>query len=184
MNDLILEAKGKLNTVKIYCDESAESPRDWDNLGIITAKPRNYNFNEGVEYGSAEEFKATHGDKHYLMLPIYLYDHSGICLQTTPFSCNWDSGQLGWIWASLDSIRKCYDVKRVTKKIKALAYKSLNDEIELLNQYVQGNCYGYVVTDCLGAEIDSCWGFIGDIKNNGLLDNLDLDLELAVRELI
>ena len=35
----------------------------------------------------------------YLMLPLYLYDHSGITMNTTGFSCPWDSGQVGWIYA-------------------------------------------------------------------------------------
>lgn len=33
----------------------------------------------------------------FLMLPLYLYDHSGITMNTTGFSCPWDSGQVGWI---------------------------------------------------------------------------------------
>ena len=31
----------------------------------------------------------------FLMLPLYLYDHSGITMNTTGFSCPWDSGQVG-----------------------------------------------------------------------------------------
>ena len=33
-----------------------------------------------------------------IILPLYLYDHSGISMKTTPFSCQWDSGQVGWIY--------------------------------------------------------------------------------------
>lgn len=35
----------------------------------------------------------------YIILPLYLYDHGGITMSTGPFSCPWDSGQLGWIYA-------------------------------------------------------------------------------------
>ena len=43
----------------------------------------------------------------YLMLPLYLYDHSGITMNTTGFSCPWDSGQVGWIYASKeDALRE------------------------------------------------------------------------------
>jgi len=35
----------------------------------------------------------------YIILPLYLYDHSGITMSTGPFSCPWDSGQVGWIYA-------------------------------------------------------------------------------------
>ncbi len=32
------------------------------------------------------------------ILPVYLYDHSGITINTVPYSCRWDSGQIGWIY--------------------------------------------------------------------------------------
>ena len=35
----------------------------------------------------------------YVILPLYLYDHSGITMSTSVFSCPWDSGQVGWIYA-------------------------------------------------------------------------------------
>lgn len=33
-----------------------------------------------------------------VILPLYLYDHSGITMNTCGFSCPWDSGQVGWIY--------------------------------------------------------------------------------------
>jgi len=41
-------------------------------------------------------------DKHYIMLPLYLYDHSGITMSTGKFSCPWDSGQVGWIYCTIE----------------------------------------------------------------------------------
>ena len=35
----------------------------------------------------------------YVILPLYLYDHGGITMSTGAFSCSWDSGQVGWIYA-------------------------------------------------------------------------------------
>ena len=35
-----------------------------------------------------------------VILPLYLYDHSGITMNTTGFSCGWDSGQVGFICIS------------------------------------------------------------------------------------
>lgn len=35
-----------------------------------------------------------------VMLPIYLYDHSGITISTSAFSCRWDSGLVGFIFCS------------------------------------------------------------------------------------
>lgn len=38
--------------------------------------------------------------QYYTILPLYLYDHSGTIMNTTGFSCPWDSGQVGWIFCS------------------------------------------------------------------------------------
>lgn len=32
--------------------------------------------------------------------PVYAYIHGGMTVSLSPFSCSWDSGQLGRIWAS------------------------------------------------------------------------------------
>ena len=44
--------------------------------------------------------------KGFTMLPLYLYDHSGITMSISPFSCPWDSGQVGWIYCTPDAISK------------------------------------------------------------------------------
>lgn len=38
------------------------------------------------------------------------------------------------------------------------AHALLDDCIELLRMYVEGECYGYVVEDESGEVVDSCWG--------------------------
>jgi hypothetical protein len=40
-----------------------------------------------------------------VILPLYLYDHGGITISCSPFSCPWDSGQVGWIYADYDMIK-------------------------------------------------------------------------------
>ena len=47
----------------------------------------------------------------YLMLPLYLYDHSGLAMSTESFSgraphAEWDSGQVGWIYVSKEDALK------------------------------------------------------------------------------
>ena len=44
--------------------------------------------------------------ENLVYLPVYLYDHSGLVLQTTPFSCPWDSGHVGIIYTTLEECRK------------------------------------------------------------------------------
>ena len=44
-------------------------------------------------------------EENYVILPLYLYDHGGITMRTSSFSDPWDSGQVGWIYASKQEFR-------------------------------------------------------------------------------
>lgn len=98
-----------------------------------------------------------------VILPVYLYDHSGLTINTTGFSCGWDSGQIGYIYATRKQILDNFLEKRLTKKLRQKAEDLLRAEVETYDQYLRGECYGYVITDETGEETDSCWGFLGDI---------------------
>ena len=56
-------------------------------------------------------------EKAIVILPLYLYDHSGITISTAPFSCNWDSGQIGFIYTTEKRIKEL-KVELDDKKIK------------------------------------------------------------------
>jgi len=94
----------------------------------------------------------------FVILPLYLYDHSGITMNTTGFSCPWDSGQVGWIYASLEDVKKEFGDDSPSSVEKAL--KLLRTETELYDCYLRGECYGFRLYEN-GEEVDSCYGFIG-----------------------
>jgi hypothetical protein len=73
-----------------------------------------------------------------IVLPVYGYDHSGLAVNTTGFSCPWDSGRLGIIYAPYSRIRECYMRKRITKKTLERARASLRAEVEEYNRYLTG----------------------------------------------
>lgn len=109
-------------------------------------------------------------DKHYVMLTLFLYDHSGITMRTSPFSCPWDSGPVGFIYASYETIRKEFGVKRVTKAVRENAERLLRSEVETYDQYLTGDVWGYRILEInpespddqdTFEQIDSCWGFFG-----------------------
>ncbi len=100
-------------------------------------------------------------EKTHCILPLYLFDHSGITMNTTGFSCPWDSGQVGWIYASKDAIQAEYGGKDLTPEIREKAEKLLRGEVEYYDHYLRGDCYGFQLYKG-EEEIDSCWGFISD----------------------
>jgi hypothetical protein len=98
-------------------------------------------------------------DKYYFILPLYLYDHSGITMSTGGFSCSWDSGQVGFIYVSKERAREEYGFKRLTKERVQKVYEYLNSEVKTYAAYLEGDVYGYTIE---GPDIDdSCWGYIG-----------------------
>ena len=105
-----------------------------------------------------------------VILPLYLYDHSGITMSTSPFSCQWDSGQVGWIFVSKKDVRKEYGVKRIDQKLIDKVTEVLVGEVKTYNMYLMGDVYGYKiyeVSTCSEGhehkeELDSCWGYYGN----------------------
>lgn len=250
-----LEEYKKGNKIlKIYYDDSPESPRSWDNLGTIVSDHSRYNlgdkqqdleswviemfnsefeddqhivdlakkstaehyyveqeddlwyvydsrFREGwkkrspgyshehqarqerwnmieqevdknnIDYFFSFNEMLEHLKTRYIILPVYIYDHSGVSLSTEKFSSPWDSGLLGYVYVHLADIQK--------EKLSLDQAKSfLKGEIETYSDFLNGNVYGYelykerkvhkIYDDGTEIEtfeeeyIDSCWGFYGD----------------------
>lgn len=115
-------------SVEIHTDEDGPNPRkDYDNLGTIAHWHRNYDFGDDIrDQGPVEFLKSLARehvsvnypeslfeknwpsilDRHYLVLPLSLLDHSGLHMWVgsgSHFSDpgGWDSGQVGFIYCSL-----------------------------------------------------------------------------------
>ena len=151
------EVNGK--TVEIHLDDNPESPREWDNLGEILYTSHRYVL--GDRRVDSEEITKTLARKDVVSLPVYAYIHSGTCLNTTGYSCPWDSGQSGIIFVTKEQIRKEYSCKIVTKKIREKVLSVLRSEVETYSQFCEGQVYGYQIKEKDGEETDSCWGFFG-----------------------
>lgn len=157
-------------TINVRNDECAESPREWDNLGTITAWHRNYNLSDEKHNYDVDTFVAeVVNNKNVISLPLYMYEHGGVALSTSAFSCRWDSGQVGWIHVDKDKVRKEYGVTRITKKVLERVLKVLESEVDTYGKYVNGEVYGYEVLDPQGEHVDSCWGYIGDSDDEYML---------------
>jgi len=204
-------SKGKYFAQIVPDEDPGETPRDWDNLGTMVCFHRNYNLGDIIThkgsnrtesgkdentFSSPEQFKEwlnAYGEDEdrfklnpeiVIILPLYLYDHSGLSMSTGreyPFNSPWDAGQVGYIFVTKDQVRKEYSCKHITKKVLALAESCLRGEVETYNQYLTGDVYGYRLfrldlslfeedeefdpdnddPEDYGEEIDSCYGFYG-----------------------
>jgi len=185
MNDNIYETiEYRGFNINIEYDHDPLCPRtEWDNLGTMVCCHSNYTLGDKqVQDGDSgflrhltdkfdipsqyddydyDNFSVVKkwAEKNLIMLPLYLYDHSGITMNTGGFSCPWDSGQVGWIYISRKKVREEYSVKRISKKLLNKIIKYLTSEVSTYDNYLTGEVYGFVVE---GAGDDSCWGFYGD----------------------
>ena len=167
----------KNHTINIYHDCDTTNPLLEDpanNLGTLITWHSRYDLgHQNCSKGGFEpnEFLEIANRRKYLKLPVYLYDHSGLTVNTTGFSCPWDSGQLGWIFVDRVKAREWLQVKRLGKKAQESIYKCLRAEIEMLDTYLRNDVYGYQVENDEGEIIDSCWGFY---EQGGLNENSDV----------
>jgi len=174
------------SVLEICHDSNPESPREWDNLGVMAVFHNRYDFGDKVEFtsndfGSWDEMEAGIKKRYkpIAILPIYMYDHSGITINTTGYSCQFDSGQIGFIFTTqkkLDEMGLTINNDESWPEFVQRMEKYLVGEVETMDQYVSGEVYGFVIKDQYGNQTDSCWGFYGDDpKVNGILDHVDQD---------
>ena len=111
-------------------------------------------------------------DKHYIWKNLYLYDHSGITINTTGFSSNWDSGKIGIVYALKKDLKKAFTIKRLSAKKEEFLYECLVNEVAVYDNYITGTVYGFTI-ECEKLDIsDSCGGFYGEHKASGIYDHL------------
>lgn len=184
----IYEGKGNL-VLKIYQDELSESPREWDNLGTMVCWHRRYNLGDKHEFSTPDDFQNFWKKQKGIILPLYLYDHSGITISTSheyPYNDRWDAGQVGWIYITNEKIKEEYSVKTISSSLKKRVTSYLEGEVETYDQYLTGDVFGFKLmkkTHCDKCnhddevELDSCWGFYGDDpKENGMQGHLGKDI--------
>lgn len=202
--DLIDKETGDAFIMEIKYDSGYESPREWDNQGTMLCWHRRYTLGDENSFESPDDYlisliekhgKADEGKYNRLstselieivhatesveIMPLYLYDHSGLTISTNSFGDPWDSGQVGWISVDRATIEKNYNTDK--QGWQEIARQVLKGEVAIYDTYLRGDVYGFVIEKeiecqtCHHVEmetIDSCWEFYGDNwQTNGLYDN-------------
>lgn len=167
MNNYLIETEEyKGYTINVYYDEIADY-NDCDHLGTFYTNVPRYLDPDGHEIDEILDENGKVENAEYVYVIVYAYIHSGIALSTSrnkyPFTDPWDSGVGGIMAVSKEQVKKMYGHKIVTKKDRERTLDTLTAEVRELNAYCQGDVYGYVIHDENNNEIDSCWGYVGDI---------------------
>ena len=166
--EAIKTAENETAKLSLFIDECGDSPRDWDNLGVMVCWHNHYDLGDKHNFDSPADFQEWAKDHKMVILPLYLYDHSGITMSTGPFACPWDSGQVGWIYCEHETILKEYGGHRVGAKRKQRVTELLIGEVDTYDKYLRGEVYGFELETWKDGVVDSCWGFydIEDIKGH------------------
>ena len=138
------------HTINIEQDDETENPREWGTLGIIAYSHRDYklgeeeaNKGEYEDCTSWDDVKRVIEEKGGLNItPLYLYDHSGITIKTTPFGDRWDSGQVGFIYTTKEKMKE-WGCEHQTKET---IDNYLQNEIKTFDQYLTGDVYRITIT--------------------------------------
>jgi hypothetical protein len=126
----------------IYEDDS-QNPRDWDNIGIMICWHKKYQLGDVHDFRTPADMLMVYSKKNSILIPLYLYDHGGLKLSTSSFKDPFDSGRVGYIVIPFSNILDTYG--DVTESTKSTAEKAVLAELEVYNQYLNGDVYGYIL---------------------------------------
>ena len=142
-NETTLRIPGSRFYARIIPDSDPLNPRqEYDNLCLFLTWHGRYNLGDKPPKGrewdsdlkSSEAVIAEFGTG--TTVPLYLYDHSGLTVSTKPFSCPWDSGQIGWVYLNDEKALSelgSLNLERVSACIEA--------EVETYDQYLRGDVW-------------------------------------------
>jgi hypothetical protein len=169
---------------EILYDTVPDNPREeCENLGIMLCKHKRYNLGDWREKFDWDQFESWEEIEDYLrnkykaevILPLYLYDHSGITISTSPFQSRWDSGQVGFIYIDPETCTKWFGKSMSKEELENI----LMAEVEVYDMYLKGEVYQYRIfekqrpsKECPHChemidgeeemvEVESCTGFYG-----------------------
>jgi hypothetical protein len=174
--------------IKIEHDEDAQNPRtEFDQQTTFAFFHRRYRLGDANHGLREDNFSGWEAMEDYIVkefkpvyiTAVYMYDHSGITIKSSPFSCPWDSGRIGFAWITRKQLAECVRFKHLTKKLKERAETIVESDIKVYDQYLSGDVWCCTVEkqseeDPAEWETeDSCVGFYGhDWKTNGMADYL------------
>ena len=151
--------------INIHHDESTEDPRTFfEPMGHMVCFHNRYNLGDKHDFDSSDELMEYLEEVDAEYLPLFLYDHSGITINTLGFSCPWDSGQVGVIYITPVEIENEYPIKDYPNQVER-AVEYLKGEVQHYDDFLTGQVYGYTIEPKEANKNincdDSCWGFYG-----------------------
>lgn len=141
--------------------DAAINPRELTCYTKIIAFHKKYNLGDKHDFKLPSEFDEwiIKNEKELALIkPVYMYDHSGLSFSITPFSCPFDSGQIGYIYLTKENVKECFGTDDVAEdKILEL----FNKELSHYQTFANGEqvFYQYDIYNSYGDKVDYFKGF-------------------------
>ncbi len=191
---------GNKAQAELVYDQHATNPREGGSLGTILIAPRKAHWvaaNPDVAVDTSIRF----GDSPYghwdnlrreqlnlkksdiaIAYPITAHTIGGEISLSLGYKSGWGYDVVGFIYITKETLRKEYGVKRITSITQQRAKNCLQDELDMLTAWLNGDCYGwqikeYTLTDD-GLDwkevgiLDDCWGYFD--KEHAIDDMKDM----------
>jgi len=158
-----IEYQKEEQRLEIYRDQHPVDPRELNSFSTMVCKWSNYQL--GDKEIKTKDYQDWKDVREHIMerenvkaiLSIYVYEHSGITISTTPFNSPWDSGKAGFIYTTEEQIEELGLEGKTEKELEDM----LKDGVETYDHYIRGEVYRFVYYEN-GDQLDACSGFIGE----------------------
>ena len=118
-----------------------------------------------------------------VILPVFVFEHSGTSISVFEFGDRWDSGQAGWIYTTKENVKETLINWGAMYKDKNGNLVDVTEEnwreaaIENLKVEIITEEYDTDSDDW--EEKDSCWGFFSDKWGDELIKDVALDFGVS-----
>ena len=176
-------SNGNKVQAELVYDHDATNPRDGDNLGTILIAPNKVHWIANRD--SAVDISIPQGNnpfKHWenirreqlkikkseiaIAYPVTKYEHGGISL-SLGYKSGWDYTVSGFIYVTKEQVRECFGVTRITQSIIARAESCLQSELDMLTAWLNGECYGWYITEYALTDDGLEWEEVGILDSCG-----------------
>ena len=164
--------KGNIKVTIAYDEDPSpfDDPREWDNVTTMVCFHRRYNLGDKdhgyreSSYDSWKELEEAIREEHDIlaMSPLFLYEHSGITISTGPFSCPWDSLQVGFVFVDREQFEKMCGTGMTREEMEKRAEEILEHEVEAYDYYIRNEIFVITVeNEVTGVVLEEVGGYIG-----------------------
>ena len=158
----MVDKNGNKYTLRVEQDDTAESPRAWDNVATMICWHRHYDLGDKHKYDDSFEFliglakeigiftddmwdmEQEELEKQVLetdlvvIVPLNLYDHSGITMSTSngyPYNDRWDAGCVGYAYITK---------KKAMEELREFEVDENGNQVKIEHHHPNGNVtYSY-----------------------------------------